>query len=96
VVLEAGDDVRVEVDARKVDRRAQHLQVTGMCRRVVERQAHEVSVQAGGEAHGVLVPVQDVKSGRLLAEQVVVDHVVPTMSLGRSHANTPARACPSR
>ena len=37
----------------------------------------EVAVQAGGEPDGVLVPVQDVERGRLLAEQVVVDDVVP-------------------
>jgi hypothetical protein len=34
-------------------------------------------VQAGRQAHRVLVPVQDVERRRLLAEQVIVDHVVP-------------------
>ena len=37
----------------------------------------EIAHQAGGEIGGVRVPEQDIESGRVLAEQVIVDDVVP-------------------
>ena len=77
MVLEAGDDVAVHVDGPQVHRRPEHGQRIRTRERVVEREPDEVAVQAGGEPHGVLVPVQDVEGGRRLAQQVVVDDVVP-------------------
>jgi len=56
---------------------------------VVERGPDEVAVQAGRQPDAVLVPVQDVERGRVLAEQVVVDEVVPDQVVGtqpREHA----------
>src|SRR4029079_18111134 len=73
----AGDDIAVDVDGAEVDGGAQHLERAGLDERVVEADADEVAVQAGGEADGVLIPVQDVERRRLLAEVVVVDDVVP-------------------
>src|ERR687897_77732 len=77
VVVEAGDGVDVGGTARQVDRLAEHLDAAGARERVLERDAHEVAVQAGGEADRVLVPVEDVEGRRPAAHQVVVDDVAP-------------------
>ena len=78
VVGEAGDDV--DVDRRHGPRSTGEPSTViapGSDHRVVQREADEVAVQAGREPDGVLVPVEDVEGGRLLAEQVGVDDVVP-------------------
>ena len=77
VVGEAGDDVAVDVDGAEVDRRAEHVERLGPGEGVLEAELDEVAVQPGGEPDRFLVPVEDVEGGRLLAEQVVVDDVVP-------------------
>ena len=77
VVVDAGDDVAVDGDRRQVDGLAERRELAGAGERVVEREPDEVAVQAGGQADRVLVPEQDVERGRRLAQQVVVDDVVP-------------------
>ncbi len=82
VVGAAGHDVGVDVHLAEVDRRAQHGQAAGLGQRVVQRHRDEVAVQAGRHAGGVGVPDQDVEGGRPLAQQVVVDPVVPDQVIG--------------
>ena len=56
---------------------------------VGERELHEVAVQAGRQVRRVGVPVEDVERRRVLAQQVVVDPVVPDQVVGtqpREHA----------
>ena len=82
VVGDAGDDVGVHGDPAEVDRGAEDGQGPGPGERVLHRQVHEVGVQCCGHPGGVGVPEQDVERGRSLAEQVVVDPVVPHQVAG--------------
>ncbi|MCY1226041.1 hypothetical protein D9M72_382580 [compost metagenome] len=48
-------------------------------------------MQAGRQARGVVVPVEDVERGRRIAEQVVVDPVVPHQVVGPQPRENPAQ-----
>ena len=67
----------------------EHLERAGLRERVIQPDVDEVAVQPGCQPDRVLVPVEDVERGRRLAEQVVVDDVVPHEVVGaqpREHA----------
>ena len=68
--------------AAEVDRHAEDGEGPGPGQRVLHRQVDEVGVQCGGHPGGVGVPEQDVERRRSLAEQVVVDPVVPHQVAG--------------
>ena len=77
VVGDAGDDVGIDIDLAHVDRLAQHLHLAGVDVRVVLEDAEQVGMEGRRQARGVGVPEQDVEGRRVVAEQVVVDPVVP-------------------
>ena len=82
VVVQTGDTVEVASHLLQVDGRAGDLQGAGAVQRVALEQFDELAVQRGGQARGVVVPVEDVERRRLVAEQVVVDPVVPDQVVG--------------
>ncbi len=82
VVVDPGHAEAVHRDLLQVDRRAAHLQASRMAQRVVLEEIQQVAMQSGGQARVVVVPVEDVERGRLLAQQVVVDPVVPDQVIG--------------
>jgi len=53
-----------------------------MAQRVVLEEVQQVAMQRGGQARVVVVPVQDVEGRRFLAQQVVVDPVIPDQVIG--------------
>ena len=77
VIGEAGDEIGVEVNSLEIDRLAEDLERAGVRERVIEPDVDEIAMKPRGQAHRVLVPVEDVERRRLLTEQVVVDDVVP-------------------
>ena len=82
VVGHAGEDDGVEVHPRQVDPRPEQLQGAVPGERIVEIQVEKVAVQPGRQVGGVVVPVQDVEYGRALAQQVVVDPIIPDQVVG--------------
>ena len=82
VVGDPGDEVGVQRDRRQVHRRAQHGQLARVHERVLQGHADEVAVQSGRHPRRVGVPVEDVEGRRVLAQQVVVDPVVPDQVIG--------------
>ena len=77
VVGDAGHDVGLDIDLAHVDGLAQHLHLAGMDVRVVLEDADQVGMEGGRQTGGVGVPEQDVERRRVVAEQVVVNPVVP-------------------
>ena len=82
VVGDAGDNVGVGVDLGQVDGRAEGADRARVDQVVAHRDVDEVGVQPRRHPGGVGVPEQDVERRRLLAEQVVVDPVVPDQVAG--------------
>src|SRR3990167_11392956 len=82
VVGGAGEAEYVAGDLLEVDRRATDFQGAGTDQRVGLEHVDELAVQCGGQARGVVVPVEDVEHRRFIAEQVVVDPVVPDQVVG--------------
>ncbi|MNM83477.1 hypothetical protein D3C81_955390 [compost metagenome] len=82
VVVGAGEAVDVTFDLFQVDRGAAHFQGVRAGQRVALEHFDQVAVEGGRQARGVVVPEQDVEHRRFVAEQVVVDPVVPDQVIG--------------
>ncbi|MNO88894.1 hypothetical protein D3C76_803620 [compost metagenome] len=82
VVVAAGHGETVQLDLLQVDGCAAYLQAGGVGQRVELEEVQQVAMQCGGQARAVGVPVQDVEGWWCLAEQVVVDPVVPDQVVG--------------
>ena len=106
VVGVAGDDEAVARDLAEVDRGAEHVE-RALDEPVGQVQVEEVGVQPGRQPCGVVVPVEDVEGGWVLAQQVVVDPVVPHEVVGAQPGEDPGhvvagedagphRPCPRR
>ena len=72
---------RVAHDLAEVDRRAEHVE-RALDETVGQVEVEEVGVQPGRQARRVVVPEEDVERRRVLAQQVVVDPVVPHEVVG--------------
>src|SRR3990167_1723312 len=82
VIVDPGDVEAVDRDLLQVDRGAADFQAAGTDQRVVFEEVDQVAMQGGRQAGVVVVPVENVEGRRLLAEQVVVDPVVPDQVVG--------------
>ena len=82
VVGDPGHDVGVGVDLAEVDVAVEHRRGARLGEAVVDRQVHEVAVHGRRHPHRIGVPVEDVEGLRGVAEQVVVDPVVPDQVVG--------------
>ncbi|KPC03389.1 Uncharacterized protein AC506_1899 [Pseudomonas syringae pv. maculicola str. M6] len=90
VIVDAGDAEAVYRDFLQVDWRTADFQPTGMTERVVLEEVQQVTVQRGGEARGVVVPVQNVERRRRFAQQIIVDPVRPDQVIGAHPGKYPA------
>ncbi len=82
VVRSAGNAENVALHIFQVDRGAAHFQCIRADQWVALEHFDQVAVEGGRQARGVVVPEQDVEHRRLVAEQVVVDPVVPDQVVG--------------
>ncbi|CRI74747.1 Uncharacterised protein [Chlamydia trachomatis] len=82
MIVDAGHAEAVHRDLAQVDGRAAYLQAARMAQGVVLEEVQQVAVQGGGQARVVVVPVQDVERRRFLAQQVIVDPVIPDQVVG--------------
>ncbi len=82
VVVGAGQGIDIGGHLLEVDRRAAHFQGIGAHQRVVLEQLNQIAMEGGRQTCGVVVPEQDVEHRRLVAEQVVIDPVVPDQVVG--------------
>ncbi|MNF70171.1 hypothetical protein D3C84_520720 [compost metagenome] len=82
VVAGACQGIDVGRDLLEVDGRAAHFQCIGAGQWVAFEHFDQVAVERRGQPGGVVVPEQDVEHRRLVAQQVVVDPVVPDQVVG--------------
>src|SRR5471032_2899890 len=82
VVVGACQAVHIAGDLFQVDGRAADFQGIGAGERVALEHLDQVAVEGGGQACGVVVPEQDIEHRRLVAQQVVVDPIVPYQVIG--------------
>src|SRR6266568_3604026 len=82
VVSDACDDIGIVGHFGQINRRPQHLEGARMGKRIGFVQVEQVAMQFGGQARRVVIPVEHVKGCRILADQVIVDPVVPDQIVG--------------
>src|SRR5262249_16598423 len=77
VIGQRADPVDVRAHLAEIDRSAKDLERTRMAKRILEEDLEKLGVQGRWQVGVVVVPVEDVEGGRLVAEQVVADPIVP-------------------
>lgn len=82
MIRHAGHHVLVALDLGQIDRRAQHRQRTSLAEQVLRKNVEQLPMQLRRQPGRIVVPVKDVKSRRCVAQQVVVDPVVPHQIVG--------------
>ena len=82
VIVGAGQGVDIGGDLLEVDGRAAHFQGVGAYQWVVLEQFDQVAMERCRQACGVVVPEQDVEHRWLVAQQVIIDPVVPDQVVG--------------
>jgi hypothetical protein len=77
VIGHAGDHISIRPHLAHIERQAAHVEPSGMDIGVGADEVEEIGVQLGGKARGVVVPIENIEGRRRVAEQVVVDPIVP-------------------
>ena len=94
VIGQAGDHISVCLHLAHIQREATHLDPSGIDVRVGADEIEEIGVQLGRKARRVVIPVENIEGRRGVAEQVIVDPVVPNQIVG-SHPSKHAGEFPS-
>jgi len=89
VIVHAGHAETVDGDFLQVDRSAAHFQPARMTQRVVLEEVQQVAMKRCRQARVVIVPVEDVERRWLLAQQVVIDEVIPDQIVGAHPGKNP-------
>src|SRR5215831_16858423 len=82
VIGETGDDIAVELDAPHVNDATIQFQPVWIDERIGEVEIYVVMMEARRQTGRIGVPKQNVERGRLVAEQIVVDPVIPDQIVG--------------
>jgi len=82
VIGDACDDIGIIGHFGQINRRPQHLEHPRMGKRIGFVQVEQLAMQSGGQARRVVIPVEHVEGCRVLADQVIVDPVVPDQVVG--------------
>ena len=73
VIGDTCDDIGIVGHFGEIDRRTQHFKRARMGKRIGFVQAEQVTMQFGGQAGRVVIPVEYVKGCWILADQVIID-----------------------
>src|SRR5262249_52705041 len=82
VIGDAGDDVAVRLHFAHVDGFTFQLELARLAERAGDVEIQIVDVQTRRKARRIGVPIEDVEGRRLIAEQIVVDPVIPDQVVG--------------
>ncbi len=82
VIGDACDEIGIVGHFGEINRRPQHLERAGMGKRIGFVQVEQLAMQFGGQTGRVVIPVEHIEGRRVVADQVVIDPIVPDQIVG--------------
>ena len=89
MIGDTGHDIPITRHLGKINRCPQQRNSTGMRERVAQSDVEHLAVQSGGQARRIVIPVEHIKRGRVLTNEVVIDPVIPNQVIGAQPGEHP-------